>query len=483
MATPADLERPDLIQTDLFGTGLIGPRTEHDAVRDRPVPADQVLVGEQLTVPVLGGGLRRHVDLDAAATASASVAVSRAVAEFLPWYSSVHRGAGAKSRYTSERYDRARATMLRFVGADPATHVAVFPRNTTEALNVLAFRLGLTRDDVVLTTAVEHHANLLPWRRYAQLRVVDVTAAGTFAAADVIAALDQRPTPRVLTLTGASNVTGWLPDLPEMVAAARRRGVFVVVDAAQLAVHRPLQMAALGVDAVALSGHKMYAPFGAGALVAPRALFAEGEPLLVGGGAVRAVSVDDVVWADAPDREEAGSPNVVGVVALAAAAEELLGIGWPALRAHEEAVTAALDTELAGVPGLRRIGPTSGERLPVAAFTVDGMPHGLVAARLAHEHAIGVRSGCFCAHPYLSRLLSLTPAQVEQFHRDARDGVQQLPGAVRASANRATTLADVAALADALRAIVASPEGARRYAPDGHAQYLPQAGEFSPAVS
>ena len=480
------MERPELIAPDLFGTGLVGPRTEDDSVPERPLPpahVDQVLVGEQLAVPVLGGGLRRHVDLDAAATAAPSVAVSRAVTEFLPWYSSVHRGAGAKSRYSSQRYDQARDTLLRFAGADPATSVAVFPRNTTEALNVLAFRLGLQRDDVVLTTAVEHHANLLPWRRHAQLRVVDVAAAGTFTADDVIVALDQRPTPRVLTLTGASNVTGWVPDLPAIVAAARARGVFVVVDAAQLAVHRPLEMAALGIDAVALSGHKMYAPFGAGALIAPRRLFAEGEPLLVGGGAVRAVSFDDVVWADAPDREEAGSPNVIGVVALAAAAEELMGIGWPALRAHERTVTAALDGELAGVPGLRRLGPTAADRLPVAAFTIEGMPHGLVAARLGHEHAIGVRSGCFCAHPYLSRLLSLSTAQVEQFHRDARDGVQQLPGAVRASANRATTTADVAALAEALRAIVDSPDESRRYALDGHGQYLPRAEGLSPAGS
>ena len=480
MATPADLHRPDPIQTDLFGTGLIGPRTEDDAARDRPVAPDRVLVGEDLAVPVLGGGLRRHVDLDAAATSSPSVAVSRAVTEFLPWYSSVHRGAGAKSRHTSQRYDRARETMLRFVGADPGTHVAVFPRNTTEALNVLAFRLGLQRDDVVLTTAVEHHANLLPWRRHARLRVVEVSAEGTFTVEDVVAALDQRPTPRVLTLTGASNVTGWLPDLPAIVAAARARGVFVVVDAAQLAVHRPLEMAALGIDAVALSGHKMYAPFGAGALIAPRSVFADGEPLLVGGGAVRAVSFDDVVWADAPHREEAGSPNVIGVVALAAAAEELLGIGWPALRAHERAVTAALDAELAAVPGLRRLGTTTGDRLPVAAFTVEGVPHGLVAARLGHEHAIGVRSGCFCAHPYLSRLLSLSEEQVARFHRDARDGVQQLPGAVRASANRATTAADVAALAGALRAVVASPEGGDRYRLDDGGQYVPR--ELSPAV-
>ncbi|TFV54876.1 aminotransferase class V-fold PLP-dependent enzyme [Geodermatophilus sp. DF01-2] len=441
------------------------------------------LIGEDVHVPVLGGGQRRYVDLDTAATSSASVRVALAVQEFLPWYSSVHRGAGAKSQYASARYEEARASLLAFVGADPATHVVLFPRNTTEALNTLAFRLDLQPDDVVVTTAVEHHANLLPWRRHARLRVVDVDARGTFTPDDVVAALDQRPTPRVLALTGASNVTGWLPDLVAIAAAARARGVVVVVDAAQLAPHRPIDMTAVGVDALALSGHKMYAPFGAGALVAPRRLFDRGEPMLVGGGAVKAVSFDDVVWADAPDRDEAGSPNVLGAVALAAAADELRAGGWTRLLAHERALVGALDAELAGVPGLHRHGPDSGDRLPVAAFTLDGVPHALLAARLSAEFGIGVRNGCFCAHPYMSRLLSLTDEQVAQFHRDVRTTDRHLlPGAVRASANRATTLADVAALGEALHAIAGTPELVGRYRIDEHGQYVPRDGSPTPAA-
>ncbi|WRL61793.1 aminotransferase class V-fold PLP-dependent enzyme [Blastococcus brunescens] len=224
------------------------------------------------------------MDLDAAATTSASEAVVRAVQDFLPWYSSVHRGAGAKSQFSSARYEEARETLVRFVGADPATHVALFPRNTTEGLNLIAFRLGLTRDDVVVTTAIEHHANLLPWRRNARVRVVDVDRSGTFDVAAVVAALDERPTPRVLAVSGASNVTGWLPDLAALAAAARERGVLVVVDGAQLVPHRQVDMAALGIDVLAWSGHKMFAPFGAGGLVVARRLLAHGEPFLVGAG-------------------------------------------------------------------------------------------------------------------------------------------------------------------------------------------------------
>jgi selenocysteine lyase/cysteine desulfurase len=427
------------------------------------LPRQDLLIGADVHVSV-GGEPRRYVDLDAAATTSASGAVVRAVEDFLPWYSSVHRGSGAKSQASSARYEQARETLVRFVGADPATHVALFPRNTTEGLNLIAFRLGLTRDDVVVTTAVEHHANLLPWRRHARLRVVDVDQSGTFDVAAVIAALDERPAPRVLAVSGGSNVTGWLPDVAALAAAARDRGVLVVVDGAQLVPHRQVDMAALGIDVLAWSGHKMFAPFGAGGLVVQRRLLAEGEPFLVGGGAVKAVSYEDVVWADTPDRDDAGSPNVVGVVALAAAAEELRA-GRARNRIHEGALVRALDDELATVPGLRRLGNASGDRLPVAAFVIDGMPHGEIAARLARDYGIGVRSGCFCAHPYLSRLLALTRNEVERFHQDARADLQdRLPGAVRVSCSSATPLTDVVVLGEALRAI-AAPLQERRLNP------------------
>lgn len=432
------------------------------------------LLGDQVEVPVRGRGLQRYVDLDCAATSSVSVAVQRAVDDFLPWYSSVHRGAGAKSRYASARYEQAREIVLRFVGADPATHQVLFPRNTTEALNILAFRLGLDRDDVVVTTAVEHHANVLPWRRHARLRVVDVGAEGTFDVHEVERALDRSPAPKVLALTGASNVTGWAPPLGPIAAAARRRGVLVAVDAAQLAPHRPIDMQTLGIDVLSLSGHKMFAPYGAGALIAPKRLLSEGEPFLVGGGSVAAVSFEDVVWTASPDRDEAGSPNVIGVIALAAAMEDVIATGWSSILAHERRLTRALDTELSTVRGLRRYGPTDADRLPVAAFNLDGMPHGLLAARLSHEHGIGVRSGCFCAHPYMSRLLALTPDEVTRFHDDVRAGShQRLPGAVRASANRATTLDDVAALGHALRTVAATPENDRRYECDPSGHYAP----------
>jgi len=393
------------------------------------------------------------------------VRVTQAVNDFLPWYSSIHRGAGAKSQHASERYEQVRDTVLRFVGGDPGTHTVIFPRNTTEALNISAFRLGLSPDDVVVTTIAEHHSNLLPWRRFAQMRYVDVAFDGTFTVEDVTAALDAKPTPRVLAITGASNVTGWLPPLADIAAAAQARGVMVVVDGAQLAPHRPVDMTRIGIDVLALSGHKMYAPFGAGALIGPRWMFADGEPMLVGGGAVAAVGLDDVIWAGSPDRDEAGSPNVVGVVALDAAVRELAQRGWAGTLRHERNLVAELDRHLSGVPGLVRYGPSSGsDRLPVVAFNLPDMPHALVASRLSHEFGIGVRSGCFCAHPYLMKLLRLDQDQIQQYRQRVRDGKHQLlPGAVRISAGLSTPPQHIASLAQALQHIIATPDFAERY--------------------
>ena len=434
------------------------------------------VVGDRTLVPVHGGGTRPYVNLDCAASTPPSVHVAAAVDEFLPWYSSVHRGAGAKSQHSSERYEQTRDTTLRFVGGDAATHSVVFPRNTTEALNLAAFRLGLTRDDVVLTTVAEHHSNLLPWRRHAQIRYVDVADDGTFTVEDVAAALDQTPTPRVLAVTGASNVTGWVPPLAAIAAAARARGTLVVVDAAQLAPHRPINMTELGVDVLAMSGHKMHAPYGAGALIAPRSLFQDGEPMLVGGGAVAAVGLDEVIWAATPDRDEAGSPNVIGVVALDAAVRELTQRGWAGTLRHDRQLVDELDRQLAGVPGLVRYGPVLGpDRLPVVAFNLDGVPHALLASRLSHEFGIGVRSGCFCAHPLLMRLLGLDEERTEQYRDRVRRGEHQLlPGAVRASAGPGTPVEHVVELGRALRHIADTPDRAELYE-------LADSGEFLPA--
>ena len=444
-------------------------------MNDSPPILPTPLVGDGELVPCVDGVARPYLNLDAAASTSALPAVARRAADFLPGYASVHRGAGYRSRRATAAYEEARAAALSFAGrGDRDGDVAIFCRNTTEAINHLAYRLRLEPRDVVATTVIEHHANLLPWARLCDRRFVECGVDGTFTPDDVTEVLDASPRPKLLAISGASNVTGWRPPLEQIIDAAHARGVPVLVDAAQLAPHAPMPTTA---DYLAWSGHKMYAPFGAGVLLGPRSTFAEGDPFLAGGGAVDLVDLDEVVWTEPPDREEAGSPNVLGAVALGAAIGELLAIGWPAIATHDQAIRTALHAGLAEIPGLRLLGPpATTDTLALATFVIEGIPHALVAARLSAEFGIGVRHGCFCAHPYLLRLLGLSPAEVAAYREAVLAGDRRtIPGAVRASAGLSTSSNDVDRLIAAVTVIASGDPPPVDYHQDpGTGDYWPE---------
>lgn len=431
------------------------------------------LVGADVAVPCLDGRERRYRDLDCAASTPSLRAVADRVTAFLPEYASVHRGAGYKSRAATAAYEAARARILEFAGRSAGDDVAVICRNTTEAINHLAYRIPFVPGDVVVTTVVEHHANLLPWGRVAERRYVECGPDGTFDVDSVAAALDARPAPALLAMTGASNVTGWLPPVEEICAAAHERGVPVVVDAAQLAPHRPLPA---GPDFLAFSGHKLYAPFGAGTLIGPRRAFVEGDPFLAGGGAVDLVDVDEVLWTEPPEREEAGSPNVVGAVALDTAMTALADLGWDRVVRHEAALGRMLRQGLSAIDGVRVLGPADPSRtLAVATFTVEGVHHALVAARLAAEWGIGVRHGCFCAHPYLLRLLGVGREEVAATREQVRAGDRRhIPGGVRASCGLGTGEDDVRALLAAVAEVASGAPAPVPYVQD------PVTGDYFP---
>jgi selenocysteine lyase/cysteine desulfurase len=322
----------------------------------------------------------------------------------------------------------------------------VFTRNTTDALNLLARAVP----GEVLCLDVEHHANLLPWqagpyRTLSAARTVEETLAA------VAAALRSRRT-ALLTVTGASNVTGEVLPLARLAAIAHDAGARIAVDAAQLAPHRRVDLAATDVDYVALSGHKLYAPYGAGALVGRRDWLDAAAPYLAGGGAVAQVDLDGdgvrAAWVPAPHRHEGGTPNVVGAAALAQACRTLAPVLQEAGPTHERALLDRLADGLATIPGVTplRIWPDAADRVAVQSFTVADRPAGYVAAYLSAEHGIGVRDGRFCAHPLLARLCP-----------DGGD-------AVRASIGLGTTAEHVDRLVAALHALVS--RGARwTYAP------------------
>ena len=427
------------------------------------------MLGDDTEVECVGGRTRRYANLDYAASTPVMTDVWNAVEAFMPWYSSVHRGSGYKSQFATAEYEGARDVVARFVGARPGDGV-VFVRNTTEAINVLS--ASLPAGTRVLSSRVEHHANMLPWRRH-DVRLLPFTRSADELLDETERALRAERTDLV-AVTGASNVTGELWPVAELAALAHRHGAELFVDAAQLAPHRAIDMDALGVDHLALSGHKLYAPFGAGALVGR---LRDGEPLLAGGGAIKLVTVDDVTWAPAPDRYEAGSPNTVGVVALAAACRRLMALGMDAVAAHERSLAVRMWTALESIPGLEllTLWPRGTvDRVGVATFTLLGFRDPLLAAILSAEHAIGVRHGCFCAHPLMTHLLDVPHAQSQRLHAELRAGRSpRLPGAVRASIGLGTTTEDVDRLVGALREIAArGPRSTYVHVPE-HDEYRP----------
>jgi selenocysteine lyase/cysteine desulfurase len=443
--------------------------------RARSTCADVRLLGSDVHVTCADGRPRRYANLDYAASTPALPEVWDAVAEFMPWYSSVHRGSGAKSQVATEVYERARDHVRAFAGA-PGGDDVVLVRNTTEALNVLA--AALPPGTRVLGSPVEHHANLLPWRRHDVELLPFPESADALCAATERALRGARRRFDIVAVTGASNVTGELWPLERLAAIAHRYGARLVVDAAQLAPHRPLDMAAAGIDFLAFSGHKLYAPFGAGALVGPVGGLGYRAPLLVGGGAIKLVTLDGTIWADAPDRHEAGSPNVVGAVALGAACRALTELGMAAVAEHERTLAARLRCGLAGIPGLApfALWPGPVDRVGVVSFALDGYRHPLLAAILSAEHAIGVRHGCFCAHPLIAHLLGLPEPEMRRYGRELRaGGTPQLPGAVRASIGLGTTEDDVDRLVEALGGIARHGPAMRYEHVAEHDEYRPVA--------
>ncbi|MFI7432825.1 aminotransferase class V-fold PLP-dependent enzyme [Micromonospora haikouensis] len=436
-----------------------------------PLPA---LLAPASSRPLDVLGVPGQTNLDHAASAPCARAAADAVAELLPWYASVHRGAGALSRRCTLAYERARQTVGDFFGARPGDHV-IFTRNTTDALNLLA--RALPAGTTVVTFAGEHHANLLPWPRgsvrlpvpaspgeavraldaaLTELRR-DATTGTAVAAGGAHPAGSGHPAgpPVLVAVTGASNVTGERWPVAELAAVARRHAARIAVDAAQLAPHAPVDVAALGVDYLAVSGHKLYAPFGAGVLLGRGDWLDAALPYLAGGGATSHVgdATHEVRWAAGPARHEAGTPNLLGAVALAAVCTALADADRDALHAREQALLARLRQGLAALPDvveLRTFGPDA-PRVGIVSFVVAGRDSAEVAAELAARHDVGVRDGLFCAHPLARRLLT---------EAAARSGRRDLPPtALRASLGLGSTARDVDRLLAALAELVGSGRG------------------------
>jgi cysteine desulfurase / selenocysteine lyase len=350
---------------------------------------------------------RELVYLDSGATAQKPSVVIDAQAEHLRRHNAnVHRGVYALAQEADAAYDAARRRIAAFVGGDPRT--TIFTKNATEALNLVAYSWGRAHvgpGDAVLITQMEHHANLVPWQvlcreRGAELRYLDVDEHGELSLAQLDAEL-ARGDVKLLAFAHVSNVLGTINPVVEMTGRARAAGAVTVVDGAQAVPQLAVDVATLGADFYAWTGHKALGPTGVGVLHGRAELLEAIEPFLTGGDMIASVDFHSVTWNELPYKFEAGTPPIAEAVGLGAAVDYLDALGMQRVREHERALTGYMLERLAEVPGLRVVGPPDAARRgALASFTIDGIhPHDV--AELADRGGVCIRAGHHCAQPLM----------------------------------------------------------------------------------
>ncbi|MFJ2702659.1 aminotransferase class V-fold PLP-dependent enzyme [Streptomyces sp. NPDC087428] len=408
------------------------------AAADQSICTPLPVLGKDVTVPLVTGGEVVYAALDYAASAPALQRVWDDVAAYAPYYGSVHRGAGYLSQLSTDLFESSRVTVAEFLGCRADDQV-IFTRSTTDSLNLLA--AAVPADCQVFVFETEHHASLLPWRD-ARVTYLNAPRTPAQAVATLERALADRDPygPALVCVTGASNVTGELWPVKELAAAAHAHGARIVLDAAQLAPHHPVDITELDVDWVAFSGHKLYAPFGSGVLAGRSDWLRDAAPYLAGGGASRKVArradgAVDVEWHTTAARHEAGSPNVIGVYSIASACKALTEAGFDGLVAREQRLVTAVRAGLAEVPEVKVLSLFGDDapRVGVISFVVEGWNSSHFAAALSAEYGIGVRDGLFCAHPLVRTLLGSDPQDIGECGAPEAEPGERSLNAIRVS--------------------------------------------------
>lgn len=384
-----------------------------------------MVVGNDSTVRLENGARVHYINFDNAATTPPLKTVMKEIIKFSPHYSSVHRGSGYKSLVSSKAYDRGRKIVLDFVKGDIDYHTVIFLKNTTECINKLSYRLdSKLKDKVVLSTYMEHHSNLLPWKYRYETDYIEVDKYGRLSIEDLKSKLNMyKGRVGLVAVTGASNVTGYLNPIHDIARICHDYGAEILVDGAQLIPHSKFDMKAVDhpehIDYLVFSGHKMYAPFGIGALIAPKETFKEGYSEHIGGGTIDYVSMKDVIWAQPPEKEEAGTPNLMGVVALSASIVSLEKIGMETIENYERDLTSYALKLLKKVPSLILYDDFDiKNKVSIISFNMKGLTHDELTNILGREGGVGVRNGCFCAQPYVQRLLNISDEDMESYKLD-----------------------------------------------------------------
>ena len=382
---------------------------------------------------------KRLVFLDAAASSPKPRSVVDAMSDaYSHHYANVHRGIYELSEDATTRFEAARGKVATFIGA-PSKREIVFVRNATEAINLVAFSWGRTNlkaGDRMVTTQLEHHANIVPWQQLtrevgAALDYVAITDDGRLDMDDLRAKLAAGP--KLLAVAAVSNALGTINPLAEIIAMAHEAGALVLVDAAQAAPHMPIDVAALGCDFLALSGHKMLGPSGIGALWGRRELLDAMPPFMTGGSMIIKVTMEGAEWNEVPAKFEAGTPAIVEAIGLGAAIDYLTALGMDNVREHErylfEHAWAALDA----IPGVRLFGPADPEiHAGVISFVLDeAHPHDV--ATIFDSEGVAVRAGHHCAQPVMLRYDIPATTRASFYVYNDLDDVAALTAAVGAT--------------------------------------------------
>ncbi len=336
---------------------------------------------------------------------------------------------------STELFDRVYETIFNFINASKPDNAIVLTANTTSALDMTAW-LMKDHDGITLISLMEHHSNDLPHRHRGETMHFGVNKDGSLDLDDLEAKLKNNKV-KLVAVTGASNVTGYINDIHKIAELAHKHGARILVDAAQLLAHRQIDVKPNDdpqhIDFLAAAGHKAYAPFGSAFLFGPRDVLDRVQPYTPGGGTVLFVSEHDYIYASSPDRHQGGTPNIAGAIALAESLNFLSKAGLDNIRQHEVELTEYALNRLKEVPEINLLGDIAAEdRLGVITFNIGELSNGLVADILNHEAAIATRNGRFCAHPYLSFLLGRDDS--EQIITRLRSGEKfDIGGAVRIS--------------------------------------------------
>jgi cysteine desulfurase/selenocysteine lyase len=382
--------------------------------------------------PILHQEMNGHplVYLDNGATTQKPRQVIQALVDYYEGYNAnVHRGIHTLAERATDAFEGARAKVAKLIGS-PSPDQVIFTRNGSEGLNMVAYgwaRNRLKAGDVIITTAMEHHSNLIPWQEAAKatgatLKIVDLNPDGTLKMETYDRFLSEGNV-KLVAFTGASNVLGTINPVEEMTAKAHQAGAIVVVDAIQIVPHMPVDVVKWDVDFISASGHKMLGPTGTGFLWGKAELLDAMEPIYHGGSMISEARLAGATWAKAPAKFEAGTPNIGDFIALGAAVDYLMNLGMENIHAYEKELTNYAWDQLSAIPGIELYGPKE-PRTGLISFNIKGIhPHDMSA--VLNEYGVAIRVGHHCAQPLTEALgvpatnrasfyLYNTPAEIDR---------------------------------------------------------------------